>query len=119
MAEVISAKFEWRGTEALLHSLNLQRGGKVQQAIDNAVVRYSDPYVPYRTGRLANSAFTQSQIGNGKIVYNAPYARKVYYDPTCRFNRQVHPLAGGYWFERMKAEHTQDILREAANATGK
>jgi hypothetical protein len=25
----------------------------------------------------------------------------------------VNPLAGAYWFERMKADHLQDIIQEA------
>ena len=36
------------------------------------------------------------------------------------FRMDSNPLAGAFWFERMKADHMQDILEEARNvANGK
>ena len=29
------------------------------------------------------------------------------------FNQSYSPLAGSFWFERMKADHLQDIVEEA------
>ena len=41
--------------------------------------------------------------------------------PTGRalqYKTDVNPLAGSYWFERMKANRMQDIIQEAKNAAG-
>jgi len=127
-------------------------GGRVQKAIDNAVVAHCMPYVPFKTGTLARSPYSAAPLGYGKVIYNTPYARYQYYGevmgpnipvyeddtgiPTRYFSppgrkkqltgRQLHyrqdmnPLAGAFWFERMKADHLQDIVKEAQRvASGK
>ena len=41
--------------------------------------------------------------------------------PTGRalqYKTDVNPLAGSFWFERMKADRLQDIIQEAKNAAG-
>lgn len=35
-----------------------------------------------------------------------------------QFNTDVNPLAGSFWFERMKADHKDDILKEAQSVAG-
>lgn len=47
--------------------------------MDEAVIRYCDPKVPFRTGTLKHSAITASAIGDGMIVYATPYAHYLYY----------------------------------------
>ena len=41
-----------------------------------------------------------------------PTGRPLQYSPD------PNPLAGSYWFERMKADHLQDIIDEAKKAVG-
>lgn len=145
---ILKAHFEWNGNEDLLALANLQKGGRVQMAIDNAVIRYSTPYVPFKTGTLANSAYSASKIGYGEVVWDTPYARYLYFGevygpnipvfedssgvptrffsppkkyPTGRqlnYDKSTNPQAGSHWFDRMKADHMQDILREAKNVAG-
>lgn len=118
MSQVIDAKWDW-DERNLLYIFNLQKGGAVQMAIDNAVASYCMQYTPWRTGTLARSPFAQSQLGKGMVIYDTPYARRLYYNPQYHFDKTVNPLAGGYWFERMKADHSHDILEEAMKvATG-
>ena len=146
MGTVIKARFQWNFDP--LTARGLEPGGRVQQAIDNAVIRYSIPYVPFKTGTLATSPYRASPPGSGKVIYETPYARYQYYGevygpnipvfdddsgtptrffsppgrkkhPTGRelqYKKDVNPLAGSFWFERMKADHLQDIIREAENA---
>ena len=127
----------------MLVQRNLESGGKVQLALDNAVIKYAIPYCPFDTGTLANSPLTASTPG--KVVYAGPYAHYLYYGkvygpnipvfeddsgtptrwfsppgqkkhPTGRemsYDTSVHPQAGKMWFERMKADHAEEI-REAA-----
>jgi hypothetical protein len=144
MAAVINANFEWQhGNADLLSACGLEPGGRVQMAIDAAVIRFSIPYCPFETGTLANSPLRASAIGSGKVVYAGPYAHYLYYGivygpnhhftdkngeehwwsppvkfPTNRklkYKTDVNPLAGSFWFERMKADHAEHILQEAIN----
>lgn len=144
MATVIKAKFDWN-TGDLLAAYGLEPNGRVQTAIDNAVIRHSIPYCPFQTGTLAKSPYSSSSPG--KVVYNTPYARYLYYGivmgpnipvfdddsgvPTrffsppgqkktvkkplqyLQYKTDKSPLAGSFWFWRMKADHSQDILKEA------
>ena len=137
-------------TYKLLRKFGLEPGGRVQKAVDKAVMDYSDPYVPMLTGLLSQSVYSATEIGSGKIVYPGPYARYQYYGevygpnipvfedgsgvptrffspkgekkhPTgkpLQYSTEMHPLAGPFWFERMKADHTEDIVEEAIHATG-
>jgi hypothetical protein len=149
MSTILKANFQWNGQGDLLRRCNLEKGGKVQQVIDKAVIDYDLQYVPMQTGTLGKSAYMATQIGSGRVVYSGPYARYLYYgevmgpnipvfeddtgEPTrffsppgqkkhltgrsLQYSKEVNPLAGSFWFERMKADHAQDILREAIDAT--
>ena len=152
-SSVFNAKFQWNhGDVDLLHVKNLETGGRVQMAIDNAVISYALPYCPWETGTLARSPYTASPPGGGQVIYQGPYARYLYYGevmgpnipvfeddsgvPTrffsppgqtkhltgrsLVFKQDQNPMAGPFWFERMKADHLNDILEEAkAVANGK
>lgn len=65
--------------EEALRKFHLEKGGRVQQVVDKAVIDWCIPYCPFETGVLANSPYTASEIGSGRVVYNAPYARYLYY----------------------------------------
>ena len=116
-------------------------GGPIQQFIDSEVLRLMVPYTPMDTGAMIQSAIAGTVIGSGKIEYNSPYARYLYYgevygpnipkkengiivgywsppkkQPTGRpltYSTERHPLAGKLWFERMKADHKDGILKGA------
>lgn len=99
------------------------------------------PASPDRT--LEFSAQASTEIGSGQVVWNTPYAHYQYMGivygpnipiiedgilmgffsppgrpkhPTDReltYDTAQNPLAGPYWFERMKANRLNDILDEA------
>lgn len=102
--------------ERLITKRGIQSGGPVQQFIDNEVLRYTDKYVPFDTGVLKDSGIRHTKIGSGNVIYRTPYARKMYYNP--QFNFQGGPMRGGKWFERMKADNRDSILRGAAQVAG-
>lgn len=140
------ARLELDGLADALARRGLTPGGKVQQFIDSEVIRLCDPKVPFRTGVLKHSAITASAIGQGLVVYATPYARYLYYGEVYGPNipifeagelagfwsppgQKKHPTGrpltyngaperGAFWFERMKAEHGEDILRGAAALAG-
>ena len=76
---------------------------KAQQFLDGEVLKDSAPYVPMRTGNLMNSGQLGTTIGSGEIVYNAPYARRMYYGTSLNFSKDKHPQACAQWFEKAKA----------------
>jgi hypothetical protein len=131
--------------DMLIKRFNLQKMGRVQQAVDRCVIDYSVPYVP--GSDLAQSPYEATVIGSGDVVYPRPYARYLYYgevygpnipihakgsdDPVGYFSppgQSKHPtgkqmeyssggtLAGSYWIERMKADRINDILAAAQEA---
>ena len=113
---------------------------RAQAAVDSAVLRYSAPYVPFETGTLNGSGVLGTKIGSGEVIWNAPYARFLYYgnvmvgvnsgSPWAKkgerkkvTERELEYHGGGkrgkLWFERMKVDHKQDILDEARGAMRK
>ena len=74
-----------------------------QKYLDSEVLRDSAPYVPFRTGNLMNSGNTGTVIGSGNVIYNAPYAKRVYYGNNMNFSKLKHPQATAQWFEKAKA----------------
>lgn len=140
------ARLDLSELNAALERRGLTPGGKVQRVVDQAVIRYCDPKVPFDTGTLKHSAITASAIGDGMIVYATPYARYLYYGEVYGPNIPIYeggelagfvspkgkakrptgraltyrgaPERGAHWFERAMAEHKQDVVREAAAAAG-
>lgn len=74
-----------------------------QKFLDNEVLKDSDPFVPFRTGNLRNSGITGTVLGSGKVVYSAPYSKKMYYGFNFNFSKVKHPQACAQWFEKAKA----------------
>lgn len=146
-------KVEFNGfasSDDLLQRFHLEKGGLVQQVIDKSVIDWNLQYCPWETGTLAKSAYSATQLGEGKVIYPGPYAHYMYYgeiygpnipifddntgEPTgfysppgrkkrptgrqMQYATDVNPLAGSFWFERMKADHKDDILKEARSAAG-
>ena len=81
---------------------------KAQQFLDNEVLKDSAQYVPMRTGNLMKSGQTGTVIGSGNVVYNAPYARRMYYGTSFNFSKDKHPQACAQWFEKAKATKKKD-----------
>lgn len=106
-------KLLFNTTETMLKDRGLQAEGKVQKIVDSEVLRRCDPYVPFDTGYLKKSGITGTKIGKGEVVYDAVYAHTNYY-----MNAGKGGLRGKFWFERMKADHLEDILKTAKEKCG-
>ncbi|MEI3577921.1 MAG: minor capsid protein [Acutalibacteraceae bacterium] len=113
-------------TSKVLGTRGLDDGGRVQKALDSEVLRRSDPYVPMRTGALKKSGIIGTKIGSGLVQYVAPYAKKQYYNNAGRgrqgmAKKNAHNykcLRGKLWFERMKTDHLNDILKTVKEKAG-
>lgn len=89
---------------------------RAQQFVDSEVLRLSSPYVPFRTGMLDKSGTLGTQIGSGEVNWIAPYAAAQYYNTAD--SRGYDAQRGGHWFERMKADHRDEIVRGAKKLGG-
>lgn len=95
----------------LVNARQLNQQQAVQKFIDSEVIRRMEPFVPLRDGTLKSAAIAQTNIGSGDIRQKTPYARRWYYTQA-NFNEA--PRRGCKWFERMKAQQKDSILRGAA-----
>lgn len=90
---------------------------QAQKYVDSEVLRHTDPYVPMLTGSLKKSGFSGTVVGSGVVRYTAPYAERQYYNNAghgaegTNASGGVRGLRGKFWFERMKADHKDEILR--------
>lgn len=92
---------------------------KAQCFVDKTCIAKMDPYTPRRTGILIESATIGTVIGSGEIHQIAPYARWNYY-ANFKHSTAFNPKAGRMWFERMKFDEKDAILRGAQKIlTGK
>lgn len=113
----IDCEFGEIDAERLEGALELLPGQAVQKAIDRSVIDWCVPYCPWRTGDLALSPYTASDIGSGTVIYGVPYAGECYYGEKYQsFSTAVNPLAGSFWFDRAMADHAGDVFDAALEA---
>ena len=132
----MKVEFNIKDKDALLRNHGLQEGGAVQKLVDSEAIRYMEPYTPMLNGALIKSATTGTVIGSGEIHQTAKYAHylyegilfvdpdtgsswakenaiKVKAEPEKELNYYGGGLRGKKWFDRMKADHKDDILQAA------
>jgi Minor capsid protein len=84
---------------------------KAQHALDQQVLKDSNYFIPFDTGELMRSSLRASQIGQGLLVWDTPYARRLYYNPQYNFRKDKNPNARGLWFEEAKALHLPEWVK--------
>lgn len=133
----MKAELKILSTEELLKRHGLQKGGPVQKVIDSECMRYMEPYMPRRqAGELEHMMVMATVIGSGRIDIPGPYAHylhegilyvspttgsawakkneiKVKKAPLKELTYAGAPMRGKKWFDRMKADHKDDILETA------
>lgn len=86
-------------------------------------VVYPGPYARYLYyGQVygPNIPVFDDNSGVPTRFFSPPGQKKHPTGKMLQYNTDTNPLAGSYWFERMKADHLKDIIEEArAVATGK
>lgn len=113
------------------------RFDNVQKFVDSECIRLMVKYTPARNNILYKSPTLGTKIGSGHIYYQSPYARYQYYgklmvssvtgspyaksgeskvltDKELKYSTSRHPQAQKLWFETMKTNHKEQILRGAA-----
>lgn len=113
---MISFKAFHYNLSEILRRRGLEKNDKVQRFIDSECLRLSDPKTPKDTGALIQSGAINTKVGSGEVRWSTPYARRVYYNPGYNFSQS--PERGAYWFERMKQQHKDQILKGATQIAG-
>lgn len=116
----IKVTFQLDPEKAVMARRNLGKGGKAQMYVDSEVIRCCDKYVPMYTSALKKSGTTSTVIGSGMVHYDTPYARKNYYENRGRGIQGTAKggLRGKEWFERMKPDHLDGILKGVKKIAG-
>lgn len=104
----------------LLKKFHLEKGGLVQQTIDELVIKFSEKYCPMKTGTLAGSPNTASPPGGGKVKYDTPYAHYLYYGVVYGPNFPIYDETGALvgWRSR-KDQNKHPTGRELKYSTEK
>ncbi|MDE7390700.1 MAG: hypothetical protein K2M82_07160 [Lachnospiraceae bacterium] len=113
------------------------RFDNVQKFVDSECIKRMVKYTPARNNILYKSPTLGTKIGSGHIYYQSPCARYQYYgklmvskvtgspyaskgeskvltNKDLKYSTARHPQAQKLWFETMKTNHKEQILRGAA-----
>jgi hypothetical protein len=116
-----SLRFNVRIDTRRIHGNMQQRLKLAQIALDTQIIKDSNFYAPEDTQTLQRSAITATDVGSGKVVWNTPYARKLYFNPEYNFSKDKNPNAQGLWFEAAKAVKKgvwKEVAQRALNGGG-
>jgi len=80
---------------------------KCQKRLDSQVLKDSNYYIPMDTGTLKKSSILHTVIGSGLLVWQTPYAKKLYYNENIKISEQVNPNASRKWFEVAKSKNKE------------
>lgn len=84
-------------------------------------VVYPGPYARYLYyGEVygPNIPIFDDDSGEPTHFFSPPGQKKHPTGRSLQYRTDINPLAGSYWFERMKADHAADILKEAKAVAG-
>lgn len=131
----MKVKMDMKSCKELMTDRGLQPHGSMQKLVDSEVMRYMGDYMPRRqAGKLEHMMVMATVIGSGKIDIPGPYAHYLhegilYVSPTTgsawakeneikvptskELTYAGAPMRGKKFFDRMKADHRDDILRAA------
>ncbi|CAN2247522.1 minor capsid protein [Bacillus vallismortis] len=91
-----------------------------QFLFSSEVLKDSNYFAPQDTGNLIASSHRSSNLEQGQIVWDTPYAKKLYYNPQYNFSKDKNPNARGLWFEVAKSHFLSrwiDVLNNLRNKT--
>lgn len=138
---MVKVKAEIKPVQQILQNHGLGECGPVQKLVDSECMRYMGDYMPRRqVGELEHMMVLVTTIGSGEIDTPGPFAHYLYegilyVSPTTgsawakkneikvptgkELTYAGAPMRGKKWFERMKADHKEDILQSARKALSK
>lgn len=91
---------------------------KTRHIVTEQVLKDSNYYIPADQWTLRDSGIIATLANIHKIVWDTPYARKLYWNPGFNFSTDNNPNAQGKWFEYAKSIHLNDWLKIAQLEVG-
>ncbi|MNI44499.1 hypothetical protein D3C73_988780 [compost metagenome] len=68
--------------------------------------------VPKQTGELERSSNVVTERRKARIVFDTPYARRLYWHPEYDFRKDKNPNAQGKWMEPYHAGDKQKFVKQ-------
>ena len=97
--------------------------GRLQKRLDDATPKFAavirddcNCYVRVYQSTMRQSSYYASDLANGKIIWNTPYAKRMYY--TGHPSKDVNAEASLRWCETAKEKHAQEWLAMAQREAG-
>lgn len=112
---------DWNLQYVPAQTLTLGRSAYSATEIGSGEVVYPGPYARYQYyGEVygPNIPVFEDDSGEPTRFFSPPGKKKHPTGRKLQYSKDVNPLAGAFWFERMKADHAKDILQEAKNVAG-
>lgn len=115
------AVIDWSIPYCPMETGALAKSAYTATQIGSGRVVYPGPYAHYLYyGEVygPNIPIFDDDSGEPTGFFSPPGQKK---HPTGRelhYNTDLNPLAGPFWFERMKADHLNDIVKEAKSVVG-
>ena len=112
--KLFTVKIDVSKPRKILENHGLEKGGRVQTFFTSEIMRKSDPYVPFSSGPLKNTArMTDDKDG---IIYNQPYARVHWYgrvmvDPVTKKGAFYSPEYGFWSRPKVQTEKSNRVMK--------
>lgn len=88
-------------------------------AVANQVLKDGNLYAPQDTGELHRSGIRSSKLKKGKVIWNTPYAKRLYFGLRFKFSKDKNPRAQALWAEKAKTVHSREWAKVAQKAVEK
>ena len=101
---------------------NMAKSAYTATQIGSGEVVYPGPYAHYQYyGEVygPNIPIFDDDSGEPTGFFSPPGKKKHPTGRALHHNTDTNPLAGPFWFERMKADHLKDIVKEARSVVGR
>ena len=93
----------------------LAKSGYIATRIGSGMVVWPGPYAHYMYHGVIygpNIPIFDDNSGEPSGFFSPPGEKKSPTGRRMKYNKSINPLAGSFWFIRMKADHLRDIIRE-------
>lgn len=110
-------RLEMNDTQKILLKRYLNKNGEAQVKFTKEVAKECNNYIPFKTGRLKDMMI---ELQTNKIIYNAPYARRQFYNNKGNGNQGLNQggLRGKRWDRRCWIDNGDRIVKSIANFVG-
>lgn len=96
-----------------VHAAIERKEKRMKEALGQQILKDSNYFAPQDTGALITSSAIASDLQKGVLIWDTPYARKLYWNPQLNFSTDKNPNAQGKWFEAAKSMYLSSWVEMA------